>query len=186
MTIDVKAGFRRIKPEKRLVQLKPRLSRELVAVSDLPARGRVALVPDTNVYIRSAAGTLPAAAADILDRGLLFHCSVCVSELTAGVANLHPSSHGWKAVRDHYADLIDSFLATRLLTPDAQSWTEAGLIAGVLARTQNFQPTQRKECLNDALILLTAAKAGLPVLTSNRNEFDLIHQLAPHGEFIYF
>jgi hypothetical protein len=40
--------------------------------------------------------------------------------------------------------------------------------------------------LADALIFLTAAKAGLPVLTANRDEFDLIQPLAPHGRSIYF
>ena len=32
---------------------------------------------------------------------------------------------------------------------------------------------------------LTAGKAGLPVLTSNRDEFDLIQQLVPSGRFIH-
>ena len=59
------------------------------------------------------------------------------------------------------------------------------LIAGILARTQGFQPHQRKECLNDALIFLTAAKIGLPVLTANRGDFSLIQQLAPEGRFIH-
>jgi hypothetical protein len=48
-----------------------------------------------------------------------------------------------------------------------------------------IQPYQRKECLNDALIFLTAAKAGIPVLTANRDEFDVIQQLAPAGQFIH-
>ena len=60
------------------------------------------------------------------------------------------------------------------------------MVAGTLARTQGYQPHQRKACLNDALIFLTAAKAGLPVLTSNRDEFDLIQQLAPEGRFIHY
>jgi predicted nucleic acid-binding protein len=89
-------------------------------------------------------------------------------------------------MRTYYSALIATFPVTRLLTPDAQIWAEAGLIAGTLARTQNFQRHQRKECLNDALIFLTAAKAGLPVLTANRDEFDLIQQLAPQGQFIHF
>lgn len=186
MTIDLRAGLRRVRPERRTAQLRPRPAQQLVAASSFPPIGRAAFVPDTNVYIRSAAGTLPPAAAALLDRGLLFHCSVCVSELATGVANLHPSSQGWAQVRDHYADLVSSFPATRVLTPDAQDWADAGLIAGTLARTQNFQPYQRRECVNDALILLTAAKAGLRVLTSNRDEFDLIQQLAPQGQFIYF
>jgi hypothetical protein len=60
------------------------------------------------------------------------------------------------------------------------------VVAGILARKQGFQPYQRKECLNDALIYLTAAKAGLPVLTANRDEFDLIQQIAPEGRFIHY
>jgi predicted nucleic acid-binding protein len=144
------------------------------------------MVLDTNVYIHSAAGTLPAAAAALVDRGLLFHCSVCISELATGVANSNPAHSRWKATRDYYRALIATFPATRLLTPDPQIWAEAGLIAGTLARTQNFQRHQRKECLNDALIYLTAAKAGLPVLTANRDEFDLIQQLALQGQFIHF
>jgi predicted nucleic acid-binding protein len=144
------------------------------------------IVLDTNVYIRSAAGTLPAAAATLVDRGLLFHCSVCVAELATGIANSNPSHVRWSAVRDYYSDLVATFPETRLLTPDAKIWAEAGVIAGTLARTQNYQPHQRKESLNDALIFLTAAKVGLPVLTANRDEFDLIQQLAPHGRFIHF
>lgn len=44
----------------------------------------------------------------------------------------------------------------------------------------------RKECLNDALVFLTAATAGLPVLTANRDEFDAIQQLAATGSFVHF
>lgn len=186
MTIDLRAALRRIRPERHRAQFDPRPARDLVSVSDFPAGGRAALLLDTNIYIRSAAGSLPAGVADMLDRGLLFHCAVCVAELTTGVANFDPGRSNWRAVRDHYTGLIDALPATRLLTPDTQIWAEAGLIAGTLARTQNFQRHQRKECLNDALIFLTAAKAGLPVLTTNRDEFDLIQQLAPAGRFIYF
>ncbi|HLJ64383.1 MAG TPA: hypothetical protein VKT70_09765, partial [Stellaceae bacterium] len=101
-------------------------------------------------------------------------------------ANANPTHLGWETMRDHYRALVTTFPSTRLLNPDPQIWTEAGLIAGTLARTQNFQTHQRKECLNDALIFLTAAKAGLPVLTANRDEFDLIQQIMPQGWFIHF
>jgi len=143
-------------------------------------------VPDTNVYIMAAGGTLPRLARMLLSNALQFHCSVCLGELTAGIANTHPSRTGAAAMRAHYAELFDTIPSGRLLTPDAQVWVEAGLVTGVLARTQGFQRHQLKECLNDALIYLTAAKAGLPVLTANRDEFDLIQQLAPEGRFIHF
>ena len=59
------------------------------------------------------------------------------------------------------------------------------MTAGTLARTRNFRKEQRKECLDDALIYLTANKAGLPVLTANRDEFDLIQQIARDGQFVH-
>ncbi len=186
MTIDLTAALRRIKPERRLAQFAPRPSEALLAAADVPLGGRATLVLDTNVYILSAAGRLPPPVAALVDRSLLFHCSVCLGELTIGMANADPELNGWRRLRDHYVALIASIPQTRLLTPDPENWAEAGLIAGTLARTQHFQRHQRKECLNDALIFLTAAKAGLPVLTANRNDFDLIQQLAPTGNFIYF
>jgi predicted nucleic acid-binding protein len=148
--------------------------------------GRALLLPDTNVYIRAAAGTLPALVQDLVERALLFHCSVCLGELATGIANANPSLPSWSALRDHYLELFDSIPSARLLNPDAQVWADAGVVAGVLARTQGFQRHQRKECLNDALIYLTAAKAGLPVLTADNDQFDLIQQLAPEGQFIHF
>jgi predicted nucleic acid-binding protein len=186
LTIDLTAGLRRIKAEKQRAQLKPRPATALVSAADVVGDGRATLLLDTNVYIRSAAGALPKSVEKLLDRGLLFHCAVCVAEITTGVANADPARAGWKALRDHYTALIASLPPTRLLTPDDETWAQAGLIAGTLARTQNYQRHQRKECLNDALIFLTAARAGLPVLTANRDEFDLIQQLAPHGRFIHF
>jgi len=177
--------LRRYKPDKHRTQLRPRPRDKLVGVADIGLSGRPLLVPDTNIYIMSAAGTLPEEARLLVERSLLFHCSVCLAELATGVANFDPSSSGWRTVRDHYAALFDAVPGSRLLTPDHQLWIEAGVIAGTLARTQNFQKHQRKECLNDALIYLTAAKAGLSVLTANRDEFDLIQQIVAGGQFVH-
>ncbi len=164
MSIDLRDALRRRKPQRRRAQLKPRSRGELISAADFASSGRALLVLDTNVYIMAAAGTLPDDAQMLIERALLFHCSVCLGELATGIANADPALPGWPAVRKHYAELFE----------------------GILTRIQGFQRHQRKECLNDALIYLTAAKAGLPVLTANRDEFDLIQQLAPEGQFIYF
>ena len=42
----------------------------------------------------------------------------------------------------------------------------------------------RLSTLEGALIYLAAAKAGLPVPTANRDEFDVIQQIAPEDRFI--
>jgi predicted nucleic acid-binding protein len=82
--------------------------------------------------------------------------------------------------------LFDAIPDRRVLVPDQELWVAAGMVAGTLARMQGLQVHQRKDCLNDALILLTAAKAGLPVLTANRVDFDLIQQIAGTGQFVYY
>lgn len=186
LSIDLRSILRRRKPERRRTRLTRRRHGALMGAENFVSSGRALLVPDTNVYIMAAAGTLPAAAQDLVERALLFHCSVCLGELATGVANANPSSQRWPSLRDHYVELFHSIPSARLLNPDAQIWTDAGVIAGVLARAQGFQRHQRKECLNDALIYLTAAKAGLPVLTADRDQFDLIQQLAPEGQFTHF
>ncbi len=184
MSPDLRSALRRFKPERRRGQITPRSPDQLIAAASLS--GRLPLVPDTNVYINDAAGTLPAAVTVLLDRSLQFHCSVCLSEIATGVAAYSPASPGWPKVRDHYAGLFDAIPDRRVLVPDQESWVAAGVVAGTLARMQGLQVHQRKDCLNDALILLTAAKAGLPVLTANRVDFDLIQQIAGTGQFVYY
>jgi predicted nucleic acid-binding protein len=142
-------------------------------------------MPDTNVYIMLNAGTLKPEVAGLLRTALAYHCVVCLAELALGLANYHPAARDWNAVRDSYIELFASIPAQRLLAPDPEVWTSAGIVAGTLAGTQGFQPHQRKQCLNDAVIYLTAAKAGIPLLTANRVEFDLIEQLAPGGAVLY-
>lgn len=180
MAIDLAATLRRWKPDKRLHQLRPRSETELLWVSDAPPT-RLPVLLDTNVYIADAAGRLPQAAEALLDRALIFHCSVCLAELAVGIASGDPRHRDAPAIRDHYAELMGAIPATRILVPNREAWIDAGILAGTLARIQGLQRHHRKDVLNDALIFLTASHHGLPVLTSNRTDFDYLQQLAPSG-----
>jgi hypothetical protein len=84
LTISLRDSLRRRKPEKRRGPLEPRGRAGLVAAEDLRLTGRPTIVPDANVYIMEAEGTLPIAAAFLAERALLFHCSVCLGELASG------------------------------------------------------------------------------------------------------
>jgi hypothetical protein len=44
----------------------------------------------------------------------------------------------------------------------------------------------RLSALEGALIYPSAAKAGRPVPTANRDEFDVIQKIAPESQFIHF
>jgi hypothetical protein len=76
---------------------------------------------------------------------------------------------------------LGSALRKRKPTPVRRGKAGARCATITLRRSRRYP-----ECLNDALIFLTAAKAGIPVLTANRDEFDLIQQLAPAGRFIHY
>ena len=186
MTGQFRDALRKLKPERKTGQFIVRSSGNFAAAATL-ATGRFPFVPDTSVYVGNAAAILPAAVTDILDRGgLQFHCIVCLGEIIAGVSAFHPDAAGYDRVRAHYQRLLHTIPDNRVLTPDEDIWLEAGIVSGTLARTQGLQRHQRKEFLNDALIYLTAAKYGLPVLTANRDDFDLIQQVTGRGQFIHY
>lgn len=184
MSVDVAALRRRYKPERLLRQLSARSDAELVAADALLGLRRVLL--DTTVYIHEVAGRLPQGVADLLDGTLRFHCSLCVSEIMAGLGRLHPDSQHYGLGWAHYKRLFSSVPANRLLTPDGDTLAQAGLISGVLARTQNHAQERSKDLFNDAAIYLVAAKLGVPLLTANRGDFDLIQQTAGQGRFVYY
>jgi hypothetical protein len=185
LTIDLRKIIRSRKPEKRQTRLTTRPDTDLVCAGDIAGKGRQVFVPDANIYIMDAAGILPHAAETIVDQGLMFHCSICIAEVSVGVGKYAPKASDWQRVADHYAGLFASIPANRLLVPDAETWADAGMVAGILARTQGFPKQQSKQLLNDAVIYLCAAKNGLPVLTGNKADFDLLQQFAPGGRFIF-
>lgn len=150
----------------------------------MPARPTV-LVPDTCAYIHAAAGRLSLEAKAILGAAIQYHSAAALGEIAAGLANLSPTRYDYAAVRSHYTALMSAIPVGRVLVPDESDWLDAGLLAGTLGRIQGFQAHQRKELLNDALIYVCAAKAGLPVLT-NDDDFDLLQQVRPQGAVIFY
>lgn len=146
----------------------------------------MALMPDTTVYIDMAAGRMPQAAFELMRSATQLHSAVCLSEIAQGLGSYDPKAAQHRAVRRHYVELIGRIPPGRVVTPDDEVWMRAGVLAGTLARTQGFQAHQRKELLADALIYLSASKAGLPVLTRNVSDFDLLNQLHPAGRVIVY
>lgn len=96
---------------------------------------------------------------------------------------IRPAFLSWPELRDHSAELSEAVPASPLLTPDASTWAEAGRLPSMLAVRQGLQRHQCRELLSDALILLTAAQAGLAALTADH---DRLQQLAPEGRFIHY
>jgi predicted nucleic acid-binding protein len=183
MGVNLAALIRRHKPEQRLRPLSYRPRADLPAFADLDVRPRRELLLDTNIYIQIAAEKLPAPHQDKLERSLQHHCTVCLGEIAVGLANRDVTAATWPSERKFWQTLFNALPRNRTHVPDADTWSAAGIVAGTLARLQGFQPHQRKDALNDALIYLTAIKQGIPVLTDNHTDFDLLQQLVPSGRF---
>jgi predicted nucleic acid-binding protein len=184
MAVDLAAIRRRYKPERLLERLSPRPASRLVTAAASVGIRRVLL--DTTVYIHEVAGRLQQDTADLLDGALRFHSPLCIAEITAGLGNLHPRSVNSDQAWTYFHRLFRAIPGNRILNPDADILAQAGMIAGILARTQNHPKAQRNALFNDAAIYLTAAKLGIPVLTANRDDYDLIQQVAGHGAFVYY
>ena len=95
LSIDLDALLRRCKSDKWRAQLSPRPIDRLVAAASLAESSRLRLLPDTNVYIRNLAGTLPTTVAALIDQSLLWHSSVCLGRSRpVSVTTIQPQATG--------------------------------------------------------------------------------------------
>jgi hypothetical protein len=127
LTVDLGKIIRSRKPEKRQTRLTNRPDAALICASDIAGKGRQVFVPDTSIYIMDAAGIPPLAAATIVDQGLMFHCSICLAEVSVGVGKYAPEALDWQRVADHYAGFFASIPTNWLLVPDAKRVRMRGL-----------------------------------------------------------
>ena len=72
------------------------------------------------------------------------------------------------------------------LTPDDEIWGMAGMLSGMLARTQDYNEPQRRKLLNDCLILLTARKHGQILLTANIADVGPVSQIVDDARLVCY
>jgi hypothetical protein len=107
-------------------------------------------------------------------------------ELSALAGLLSPDHPDTPRVIDQVLASIGRRPVHRIVNPDREVWRDAGILAGLLARVQQYGKAEQRKSLNDALIFLSAVKAGLTVLTRNLSDFDLLTQLAPYGKVLFY
>lgn len=182
-------SLRRLKPEKRRRGLAYRDRSQLRFLSSLkPPFPKLLL--DTTVYIDALQARLPDYAEIALRTASLWHSTVTEAELAALAGLLDPAHPHTASAIAQVATSIELRPAHRILTPDRDTWREAGILAGLLARLQRYGKNERRKALpkvlNDALIFLCAAKNGCVVLTRNVSDFDLLMQLDAKGQAVFY
>jgi predicted nucleic acid-binding protein len=144
------------------------------------------LLLDTTVYIDELQGKLPRDVEFAVRSTGIWHSTVTESELSALAGLLDPRHPETARALEQVFASIHERPTHRIVNPDRQVWREAGIVAGLLARLQQYRKAEQRRALNDALIFLSAAKAGLAVLTRNISDFDLLMQLVPQGKAIFY
>lgn len=120
---------------------------------------------DTNAYVDDWNGVLPAdRLADVRRAFIVRHSSVVLSELRRGVQT--------RAARRLVDELFR--LAKVQWAPLTGDWWDAGRIIERIGRAQSWDRNRRRDFQNDALIGLTARRYGATVVTSNRDDFELL------------
>ena len=185
MSSDVQGTLRRLKPDKHRVQLKPRAESELEFLGTTTQRP-TKLLYDTTVYIDVLQGRFPQHGEGMLRATEAWHSPVTEAELAATCGLLDPAHTRTREIVEQVAAVIDRRPSYRTITPDAEIWREAGILSGMLARTQGYGREQRHRVLNDALLFETARKYGCAVLTRNVVGFDLLQQLDPSGHVMFY
>jgi predicted nucleic acid-binding protein len=185
LSSEFEKSLRRLKPEKHRKRLVHRNRSQLPYLSSLkPPFPKLLL--DTCVYIDALQGRLPESVAIALRAGNLWHSAVTEAELAALAGLLDPSHPETQHAIAQVAASIELRPAHRTLAPDRDGWREAGILAGILARLQQYGKNERRKALNDALIFLSAARHGCVVLTRNTSDFDLLMQLDRRGRAVFY
>jgi len=184
---DLAETLRSLKPQKRQRPLKRRTDGELPWVDDEPTIGGP-LFLDTTVYLDVLQGRSPVEVDALLTYRLCHHSAVCLCELTHVFGRLDPKHASTKTVPDTVRSTLDDIPQHRLHAPDAATWGQAGVLAGLLFRLSNLPKGEGHErrFVNDALVFLQARQLGASVLTGNIRDFDYLSQIIPMGRIIVY
>jgi hypothetical protein len=174
--------------------------------ADLPfdpgAAPELPLLFDTTIYLDRGRRRLPAAIRALIAsrQHLIYNCGVACAEMAISIGLLDPTDPRTAgtiaAIRAH----LDHIETDKVVVPSPAAWTEAALLAGILARTQGLarakrvltpdqaccQEGRRRELLLDALLFLTAIEQGMLLISGNIKHMDLLLQLRPASNVLLY
>lgn len=185
MNSEFQTTLRRLKPEKRRAELKPRAESDLEFLETTTKKPRK-LLYDTTVYIDILQNRFPQSGEPMLRAAEAWHSPVTEAELSAAIGLLDPSHSGTREIIGQITAVIERRPSYRTIVPDPEIWREAGILSGILARLQGYGKDHRRRALNDALLFAGARKHGCLVLTRNVVDFDLLQQLDPSGNVLFY
>jgi predicted nucleic acid-binding protein len=183
LTFDLSLALRRIKPQRITSRLHRRRDEDLQFVA-APASPGPELMLDTCVYIDVLQGHTPVEVDELLEQRIVNHSTVSLSELTHLFGRLDPAHADTAATLRELRGVIDDIPSHRLSAPSERVAGGAGMLAGLVARAAGRDPGVA--LLNDALLMLHALESGCVLLTRNLADFDVLQQLMPQSQVLFY
>jgi predicted nucleic acid-binding protein len=122
---------------------------------------------DTSIYIDHWERGLHAEVLDRVRRSFVVrHSAVVLSELRRGART--PQAE--KRVGQLFRRVRDAW------EPVSADWWEAGRLIRRIGDQRGWEPSKRRDFQNDALIALTARRHGATVVTTDRQDFELLRR----------
>jgi predicted nucleic acid-binding protein len=119
---------------------------------------------DTSIYVSALRrGDAGPAVARFIAENDMWLSAVVLEELYAGARE-----------RDrHVVELIERQFdkESRILLPELDDWIQAGKVLSQLAARYDYEKIGRNRLTNDALMAMSAARAGVTVVTANVRDF---------------
>src|SRR5438270_6260302 len=117
---------------------------------------------DTSIFIDQFRTQRHQHRVDVL-RGLIRTSSVVLAELWRGATTATEHEALNRLAKNH-----------PILTPTGRDWVESGQILNKIRARTGFSPEKLRDFHFDVSIALTARSHGARLITSNRNDFELI------------
>jgi hypothetical protein len=156
--------------------------------ADLP------LMLDTTVYVHRLQNKIPPRIHALVEARPILHCAVAVAEIAVSAGIMEPAHATTARYRTPLLGLLHGIGALDMRAPSPAAWAEAGMLAGILARTQfglarprrtlasdavEQQREGRRRLLNDALIFLCAGEHGAILVSGNVADIDTLLRFRP-------
>lgn len=98
-------------------------------------------------------------------QGVFRNCSVVLAELWRGASTAIDRQLVYALEKNH-----------PILTPTKSNWIESGQVLAKMRKDKGFEPAKLRALHFDVLIALTVRAHGARLITSNRDDFELIRE----------
>src|SRR4051794_7862291 len=107
---------------------------------DVAAAPPLPVLLDTTVYLDRGRGRLPRSVRALIAarQHLVYNCGVVCAELAISIGLLDPGDARTPATAAAVHAHLDRMQTDKTVSPSSEAWTEAAVLAGVLARTQGL------------------------------------------------